>query len=147
MRKAALDVLKGLHEKHGVLRSEDVVREARSPRSPLHRAFQWDNAKAAHAFRLHQARQLIAVAVTMLGDGEPIRIFAHVRSAGPGYHRLDHIATTASLRQAYLQQLRDDVAALNQKYETYADALKRPAIGATIKALQELLSDEEAAAA
>lgn len=144
MRRAALDVLKSLHEKHGVLRAVDVVREARHPKNPLHRSFQWDDAKAGHAFRLHQARQLIAVAVTMIGDGKPVRIFAHVRAAGPGYHRLDQVATTASLRQAYLQQLRDDVRALSEKYDLYADALKRPAVGVTIKTLQALLDVEGA---
>lgn len=146
MRKATLAALQSLHEKHGLLRAPDVVHAAKDPRSPLHRHFQWDNAKAGHAFRLHQARQLISVAVTQIGERGPIRIFAHVRAAGPGYHRLDQVATSASLRAAYVQQLRDDVQSLREKYDLYAEALKRPHVGKLIGALEEALADKQAAA-
>jgi hypothetical protein len=47
----------------GKLRTEDVVKEARSDNSPLHKMFLWDDEKAAHEHRLQQARQLIRVVV------------------------------------------------------------------------------------
>jgi hypothetical protein len=43
----------------GVLEPEKVVAAAKSPRSPLHAAFEWDDRQAAHLQRLDTARQLI----------------------------------------------------------------------------------------
>jgi hypothetical protein len=57
-RKAKIDEIAAKHG--GVLRPEDVVREATSPKSILHGCFEWDDKKAGHQFRLDQARQLIA---------------------------------------------------------------------------------------
>lgn len=46
-------------DKDGLLKPEAVVRAARNKESPLHRLFEWDDKKAAHAWRLEQARELI----------------------------------------------------------------------------------------
>lgn len=43
----------------GMLLPEHVVTHARSPESPLHSKFQWDDKKCGEAWRLHQARELI----------------------------------------------------------------------------------------
>ena len=51
--------LERIRQEHGVLSPEVVLREARSPKHPLHRYFEWDNRKAAHEHRLQQAYQLI----------------------------------------------------------------------------------------
>lgn len=49
-----------IYKKAGkVLRPEDIIADARNPKSPLHDAFEWDDTKAAHAYRLQQARRLI----------------------------------------------------------------------------------------
>ena len=45
--------------KYGALRPDYVVKEAEKPESYLHRFFCWDDKKAAHEYRKHQARQLI----------------------------------------------------------------------------------------
>lgn len=54
---AELDRL--IEGKRQKLKAEDVVEAARNPRSPLHKAFEWDNRKAGHAYRLTQARHLL----------------------------------------------------------------------------------------
>lgn len=52
--------LKELYEKNGKrLRPEDVIKDAKRKTSPLHAYFEWDDSKAAHQYRLNQARQLI----------------------------------------------------------------------------------------
>ena len=43
----------------GVLKPEAVVTFAKNPETNLHRKFTWDDAAAAHAHRLWQARRLI----------------------------------------------------------------------------------------
>ena len=71
------ELLEICRENRGVLRPEDVVEQARSPKSVLHGLFQWDDSEAAREYRLWQARELIRVSVVMLPEagGEPTRAF------------------------------------------------------------------------
>lgn len=46
-------------ESDGRLTPDAVVAAASDPQSPLHNRFEWDDSKAAHQFRLEQARTLI----------------------------------------------------------------------------------------
>lgn len=49
-----------------------LVELAKEETSPLHKYFDWDNKKAAHKWRLHQARQIICmVYVTIKEDEDP----------------------------------------------------------------------------
>ena len=50
----------------GLLRASDVVEFAKNPKTALHDRFDWDNTEAAHKWRLHQARQIIRVSVTVI---------------------------------------------------------------------------------
>ena len=55
-QREALIALAELHQ--GRITPEMVVDAARDPNSPLHSAFTWDDAQAAHEHRLAQARVL-----------------------------------------------------------------------------------------
>ena len=44
---------------------ESVIEQARSKNSALHRHFTWDDTKAAHAYRIQQATQILRVVVTV----------------------------------------------------------------------------------
>lgn len=48
-----------IKQKFGAVTAENVVREAQDAGHPLHGYFEWDDNKAAHSFRLGQARALI----------------------------------------------------------------------------------------
>ena len=68
-----------IKNKHKSLTPEIVVEEAKSPKSPLHKAFDWSDTKAAKKWRLHQARQLIrAVWIIATPKAEPQPVFAYV---------------------------------------------------------------------
>jgi hypothetical protein len=56
-QREALLALAELHQ--GRITPEMVVEAARDPNSPLHSAFTWDDAQAAHEHRLAQARVLL----------------------------------------------------------------------------------------
>ena len=43
----------------GKLTCEQLVKAASARRNPLHREFEWDDTKAAHQFRLRQAREIL----------------------------------------------------------------------------------------
>ncbi|MEE8568074.1 MAG: hypothetical protein V3S81_05645 [Anaerolineales bacterium] len=42
-----------------LLTASAVVEDARDPKSPLHSFFEWDDKKAAHQYRINQARDII----------------------------------------------------------------------------------------
>ena len=64
-KKPTLDMKKA-HEaikriaKNGEVTAEKVVETARNPKHVLHDYFEWDDRKAAHSFRVDQARTLLA---------------------------------------------------------------------------------------
>lgn len=43
----------------GVITPELVIKDARNPKSPLHKEFTWDDKTAAHEYRIDQARRVI----------------------------------------------------------------------------------------
>jgi hypothetical protein len=49
-----------LENEHGRVTAEALVQAASNPRHPLHHEFLWDDSKAAHKYRLEQARVIIA---------------------------------------------------------------------------------------
>lgn len=58
------EYLESLRQQHeGRLRPEDIVHDAEDVNSPLHRYFEWDDDRAAHNYRLNQARSLVQALV------------------------------------------------------------------------------------
>ena len=53
--------LERVREFHGTLEAEILVEESRPKDAPLHEEFDWDNKKAGHKWRVHQARNIINV--------------------------------------------------------------------------------------
>lgn len=67
--------------KSKTLLPERVVNAARSPDSPIHDCFTWDDDDAAEKWRLEEARMLIRrCTVKMDGDGEPTPVFVSLMS-------------------------------------------------------------------
>lgn len=106
----------------GVLKPELVVESARSPLSPLHDKFTWDDTQAAHEFRLQEARKLIRVTVHMLpnGRGEEERVWVSLKhdqaQEGGGYRTLVSVLSDADLRKQLLQQSLKDMQYFSEKY-------------------------------
>lgn len=48
-----------IYDTHGRLTPSLVLDYAKSPASPLHTSFEWNDAKAGHQYRLNQSRKLI----------------------------------------------------------------------------------------
>lgn len=56
--ETAHQVFQRIQRKHGSLTNQHILDEAKSPRSPIHKAFEWDDAKAGNAYRLAQASEM-----------------------------------------------------------------------------------------
>jgi hypothetical protein len=63
------EAVTSLYKRNGRVTPSMVVEAAKPKTAPLHCYFEWNDKKAGHKFRLHQARRLIRVArVTVDGD-------------------------------------------------------------------------------
>ena len=61
--------LERIRAKHGALTSKAILDESRPKDAALHKAFQWNDSKAAEAYRLHQASTLSRSIVVIREDG------------------------------------------------------------------------------
>jgi len=120
---ARVKELKALQAKNaGVLYPADVVDFARNPKTALHSAFQWDDTKAAEAFRLHQARQLISVTVDVeASDRADLSVSAFIalrddRKGEGGYRSVSVLLETARGREAILDTAMWELDAFQRKY-------------------------------
>jgi hypothetical protein len=70
--------LERIDEEKGGLHAKDVVNESRPEGAVLHPAFEWDDAVAGEAHRVHQARSLIRQVTVVCNDakGDPVEIQA-----------------------------------------------------------------------
>ena len=110
-------------ENGGVLRREDVVREAEAKASPLHSYFEWDDTEAAHKWRLEQAGQLIRVTVEYISDGEmtvPFRTFVSLTSdrklPGGGYRATVSVMNAPDKQAQLLRDALFDLESFQRKY-------------------------------
>lgn len=118
----------------GTLTPTAVLQDARSPKSPLHDEFEWDDSVAGHQYRVTQARNLIArVRVEIETTTRQIQVPAYVRDPNAaadeqGYvsvvslkndraKALDVLRNEAERTAALLQRTRDLAAALDLESE------------------------------
>jgi len=99
------------------------VEFAKSPTTALHSVFTWDDTKAAEAYRLQQARQILRVVVEVLPGDDPLKYRATVslkedRYNGMGYRIMADVLTDARLREIMLMEARADMAIFMDKYES-----------------------------
>lgn len=124
-KEAVVARLGALADKEGRLTPEQVVEDARDPKSPLHPCFEWDDSKAAHQHRLYQARKLVAVYVTQTIETRQIRVPMFVRDpdAAPnaqGYVRTVVVKTEKERAREVLLDELGRVAAITQRARALA---------------------------
>jgi len=105
----------------GVLRPEVIVDRAANPKSPLHNQFTWEDTKAAHEYRLWQARTLIRIWVRFEPRlNKPMRVMVSMQEdrerPGGGYRSLDVVMRSPDKRTALLQQAFMDFERFQAKY-------------------------------
>jgi len=109
---------------HGMISPEKVVEFASNPDTALHGKFTWDNGKAAHEYRLWQARTLIRVQVAYLpqSPGVPVRAFVSLsterNSKTGGYRPIQFVLKTKPLREQMLIDALAELEAIRRKYST-----------------------------
>ena len=104
----------------GTLNPAVIVREAEPPASILHNYFEWDDTKAAHEYRLEQARKLIRICVRYIPDGpdEPVRAYVSLQDdrGTNGYRSITDVMSDERLREKLLAEAKRDMNLFRQKY-------------------------------
>lgn len=108
-------------KKKGLLKAEDVVAFAKSPKTALHKKFEWDNTKAAHEHRLWQAREMIVhVRVFIKTAKREVQVFVSLSSdranPGGGYRERTTVLSIKKYREELLAQALADFKFWEEKY-------------------------------
>ncbi len=114
-----------LHAKRGYLTPVQVVNAAKDPNSPLHRHFQWDDSKAAHQYRLWQARELIAnVTFEPTPDRPAFRAYVNLREPGEVEGRYVNTIDALSdptTRKAVVSRALSELERVRDRYEQLSE--------------------------
>lgn len=109
--------VEALRRDDGLIVPEDVVRWAREhPDSALHSQFEWDDGKAAEAYRIWQARRVIAVCV-VAEDGERKLVSLSIDRRGGGYRDVQDVIAKDELRKVLLRDALQELKRVRAKYE------------------------------
>jgi hypothetical protein len=116
-------LLEGIYHDRGRLTADDVVEVAAPPESPLHPHFEWNDGRAAHQFRLEQARALIRsvhVEFTPKTAPEPqaVRAFVHAHDehGEPTYVPTKVAMSSDITAERVLADFRSAVESLRRQY-------------------------------
>lgn len=117
--------LLALEAKNGCITPELVLKDAERERSPIHEFFEWDNTKAAAAYRLVQARVLIRVLVFVYEDQDrkptKVRAFVSVREGdGQSYVSLAKVNSDPVMLAEVTKRALGELDGFQRRYEQFA---------------------------
>jgi hypothetical protein len=100
--------LERIYDKHGALRAQVVVDEARPDDAPLHPAFEWNDLVAAEYYRREQARSLIKTVQVVREDendetkNEPV--YVNVGTKESSYQPISKVVNTPDMFETAFSQ-------------------------------------------
>lgn len=102
--------------------AEKVLQIAENENTELHKCFEWDDSKAAHLYRLEQARHVIAnlVFVPKKEDETPVRVF-HISTEKSVYKPTKLILQQPDEYQALLERAKLELYAFQKKYKSLVE--------------------------
>lgn len=113
----ALEAIRQGHK--GELRPSDVVEAAKADDHALHALFEWDDAKAAHAHRLDQARGIIRVIRTDDPEleGQSVRAFYSLNAkSGTSYRSVGDVLGSRDLQARVMLNAERELEAFTRRY-------------------------------
>lgn len=109
--------LQRIYERDGVIEPETVVKESKAPSAPLHSCFEWNDAKAAHKYRITQAQGIIrAIVVVDETKQQPeTRAFVNVHQ---DYQPISVVVRNPEKRSALLENALNELHWFEKKYNS-----------------------------
>jgi hypothetical protein len=122
------DKLQELRDQNNGLTASIVIEEAKHKTSVLHGAFEWNDSKAAHQWRLHSARHLmrsVEIVSTKEEGGvrnQPAFIFVKTDD-GPRYESLARVLSDDEMRNQVIERASKEFDQWAKRYEEYEEFL------------------------
>ena len=127
---SVLSELQAIEESTGILQPKNVVVWAKKhPKSDLYNQFDWDDKSAAGKYRIWQARQLIAIQITVMkGKKSDINISAFIsltsdRQEG-GYRSMVSVLSDGEMREQMLMDAKAEMEVFKRKYKQLVELTK-----------------------
>lgn len=114
---------------NGRITPDAVIEDARSKKSPLHDQFEWDDSKAAHQYRLEQAREIIrSVKMEIVTSERIVSTVRYIRDPSAtgkeqGYVEVSKIRDERSIASDALRSECGRLSAMVERVEGLASAL------------------------
>lgn len=119
----ALDQLR--KKNGGMLTSEQVLAAATARNHVLHDAFEWDDKKAGHAYRLIQAGNIIRAVIRVPTEGTkepPVRAYVRVvTESGAAYTGIEDAVKDVNLREQVLARAKSQLVTWKETYKNYQE--------------------------
>ena len=101
----------------------DIVKAAKSKKSPIHNCFEWDNTKAAKKYREDQARYLLRVIVVIYDDEDEdeieVRLCQNIQTENDSFYTTTIKAMQDPEMSSYIElQALKELQACRSKYQT-----------------------------
>jgi glutamate synthase domain-containing protein 2 len=126
--QAVGDKLQELRDKNEGLTASIVIEDAKNKDSVLHGAFEWNDSKAAHEWRLHSARHLMRAVVTKELDSsgeiryQPAFVFVKTEE-GPRYESLARVLDDDEMRLQVINRALKEFEQWQKRYKEYEEFL------------------------
>lgn len=116
VRRAAIQKLE---DRFGRVSAERLVEAASDRKHPLHNDFTWDNTKAGHQYRLHEARSIIVSIRFAINDVSKTISTAYVRDPNAARNTQGYVAVSRlrSERDAAREALMNEETRLQSQLE------------------------------
>jgi hypothetical protein len=142
--QAVAAAIEKIEKAHGRLATRELLRalvnEARSPRSPLHKHFEWDDAKAAEKARLDTARHLVLQVHIVLADmpEQPVRCFPVVTYQGKrGPLAMPRVVTSAEAMHELIANAEREIVGWRERHVRLQKVAKLAGIFKAIEKLKK----------
>ena len=113
LTEEAIQEIKKLEDRRGRLTPEQVVEAARDESSPLHECFEWDDGKAAHKYRVEQARDLLKrVKIEVEYHETTIKVVGYVRDPEAPSGDQGYRSTMRITKRGAADMMRSELAAI-----------------------------------
>lgn len=116
-------------ENEGRLEAHDVVEVARSSNSPLHKAFEWNDERAAYAHRIEQAKYLIRSIEVRIEEPEAparaVRAFVSVSEQDErSYTSIEDALSSPMLREQVLRRAWGELESWRERHAELVEFAK-----------------------
>ena len=122
-----------IHQKHGALRPNDVVDEAKPEDAPLHPVFEWDDEVAGQQWRVHTARNLIRSVHVVTDNKEPSAVYVNIQNNDKQreYQPIEMVVNKPDLYAMAIYEAQQRINAAQKSLENLQDAAQNSDIDTT----------------